>query len=207
MEFFRTVDISTSESISMRELISASVDLAERGGREVVAVKKHHNENEKSKGETREGANDPVTDGDYRSHVKIISGFRKTFPQLHVNYSRRLFSFCDHLLIDELQVVSEEHDEGKLDLSGVQSPNLHIKEVTDHTNFDEVVPVEELTVWVDPLDATQEYTGSFFNKSNHCDHFFNQKCCHFREFVAICHCYGVHSTQRRPDCRSHSQTL
>ena len=85
MTLCRSADISTRGSISVRELLSASVDLAERGGREVVAVKKQHNENQQSKGETKEGANDPVTDGDYRSHVQIISGLRKAFPQLHVS--------------------------------------------------------------------------------------------------------------------------
>ena len=57
------------------------------------------------------------------------------------------------------QLVSEEHNKESLDMSKVQQPDLHIQEVYDHTNFDEIVPVEELTVWVDPLDATQEYTG------------------------------------------------
>ena len=77
--------MSTTSSISIRELISASIDVAERGGREVVAVKKEHEEHQKSKGETKEGANDPVTDGDFRSHVKITSALRKTFPYLNVS--------------------------------------------------------------------------------------------------------------------------
>ena len=61
-----------------------------------------------------------------------------------------------------IQVVSEEHDQSKLDLSKVEPPNLHLEEISHHTNFDEIVPVNELTVWVDPLDATQEYTGNYF---------------------------------------------
>jgi len=55
------------------------------------------------------------------------------------------------------QLVSEEHDESKAPsgdlapLSGITGLQL--------TKDAEFVPKKDITVWIDPLDATQEYTG------------------------------------------------
>ena len=81
--------------ISLRELLSASIELAERGGEEVINVMKEKKLNEKSKGETREGANNPVTDGDMRSHEVIMHGFEVSFPKsLLVSVLRGPTGFC-----------------------------------------------------------------------------------------------------------------
>ena len=74
-------EASGSASISLRDLLSAGIELAERGGEQVKLVKKEKEMNEKSKGKTKEGANNPVTDGDMRSHEAIVHGFEVTFPK------------------------------------------------------------------------------------------------------------------------------
>ena len=39
---------------------------------------------EQSKGETREGVNDPLTQGDLESHRILVKGFKKAFPALNL---------------------------------------------------------------------------------------------------------------------------
>ena len=95
---------------------------------------------EESKGQTREGANNPVTQGDMLSHRAMFYGFKKGFPRLNV--------------------VSEEHDHGDVDLRNVKFPDISAIKLDDklHNKEDEFVSVGSLLVWIDPLDATQEYT-------------------------------------------------
>ena len=42
------------------------------------------NLDETSKGETKEGVNDPLTEGDLASHRIIVKGMMKAFPQLNL---------------------------------------------------------------------------------------------------------------------------
>eukprot|EP00912_Choanoflagellata_sp_UC4_P002073 UC4_evm1s1321 len=56
---------SDDERISLRELLSAAVDVAERGGREVINVKRGGDLHQKSKGTLLDGkVDDPVTAAD-----------------------------------------------------------------------------------------------------------------------------------------------
>ena len=67
---------------------------------------------EKSKGKTLEGANNPVTDGDMKSHIAMFYGLKKTF--------------------EGLNIISEEHNSAKVDMvsnhgrpQGVGGRRLH----------------------------------------------------------------------------------
>ena len=96
---------------------------------------------EESKGKTLEGANNPVTQGDLLSHRTMYYGFTKAYPRLNV--------------------VSEEHDHGDVDLADVKMPDTSSIKIDDKLAFgkgDELVSTGNLLVWIDPLDATQEYT-------------------------------------------------
>ncbi|XP_038047427.1 inositol monophosphatase 3-like [Patiria miniata] len=126
------------ERVSLRQLLSAGIEAAERGGLEVKKVREEHNLNEKSKGETREGANNPVTDGDMRSHKAIVHSLKKTFPLL--------------------KVVSEEKEVGGWDDSKITPLDTKRSDVVSVIPEDEMLPYDDITVWIDPLDATQEYT-------------------------------------------------
>lgn len=57
-----------------------------------------------------------------------------------------------------LNIVSEEKNRPNMNLSGVLPVQHSDAEVDASISNDELVPVDDITVWIDPLDATQEYT-------------------------------------------------
>lgn len=131
-----------SDLVNLKSLLKAAIYAAERGGKKIVEGK-NHELHVKSKGKTQEGANDPVTDADYASHCAMYYGLKNTFPKL--------------------AVVSEEHSskgdtvcEQQEPLETDAAPAAH--KMIEYFN-DEHVYTKDVTVWIDPLDATQEYTG------------------------------------------------
>jgi len=71
-------------------LIKASIEFAERGGDILVKIRDSADIGEKSKGTHDDvaagdiGGNDPVTDGDFQSHMAMTFAFKKYFPGAHV---------------------------------------------------------------------------------------------------------------------------
>ncbi|KAL5256632.1 hypothetical protein ACHWQZ_G011775 [Mnemiopsis leidyi] len=118
------------------EVLSAAIYLTEKAGRLVRDIREKDALDEQSKGETREGVNDPLTEGDLQSHRILVKGFKKAFPALNL--------------------VSEEHEEESVD--GVIPPSLFHPDVQKLLKSDPSISAEDITVWVDPLDATKEYT-------------------------------------------------
>ena len=70
----------------MKELLSVSIDLAQKGGVKVKQVREQHDMHEVQKGKTLEGVNELKTDGDMQSHIEIMYGFTKAFPGLEVYF-------------------------------------------------------------------------------------------------------------------------
>ncbi|XP_053739614.1 inositol monophosphatase 3 isoform X2 [Synchiropus splendidus] len=124
-------------SVNLRELLAVSVEAAVLGGREVKKVREENVLMEKSKGKTKEGASELLTLGDLRSHRRMFNLLRNTFPDVLVH--------------------SEEHD-NTVDKDATWSRDIPA-DILDKVNGRKEVPAESITVWIDPLDATQEYTA------------------------------------------------
>lgn len=124
--------------VDLRDLLAVSVEAAVLGGTEVKKVRDENSLMEKSKGKTREGASELLTMGDLQSHRKMFNLISNTFPDVTVN--------------------SEEHD-NTLDKAAAWSRDIPA-DILDKIEGGKEVPAESITVWIDPLDATQEYTES-----------------------------------------------
>jgi len=124
------------ERVDIKKLMSACIEVAEAGGKEVVRVRALHDIGERSKGQTREGANDPVTEGDMASHRVMFHGLKKAFPNLNI-------------ISEEHEPVDDNVPVPRLDLDGIRE-EVHI--------LGGEIEADRLTIWIDPLDATQEYT-------------------------------------------------
>ena len=57
-----------------------------------------------------------------------------------------------------LQVVSEEHDNKPVDFNQVSGVSKEMPEVDEIIKSDQSIPISDIAIWIDPLDATQEYT-------------------------------------------------
>lgn len=74
----------TLEKVEILGFSLMYVQVAEKGGQQVIAVKKESSLHVKSKGKTKEGVVDPVTDADFRSHCVMYHGLKKKFQNLKV---------------------------------------------------------------------------------------------------------------------------
>lgn len=75
-----------------------------------------------------------------QSHRAIVYGLEHAFPNL--------------------RIVSEEHDKGNYDPSNLKLPKMSPVMLNGNLDNleDDFVPSRNILVWVDPLDATKEYT-------------------------------------------------
>lgn len=123
--------LSSAETVSMRELLSVSIYLAELGGKELVKIFNSGSINTREK----TGADDLVTRGDHASHDIMYYGMKKAF--------------------DNINVVSEEESDSGHFNQEIEYRNTMLNRILV---ADELIPAETITVWIDPLDATKEYT-------------------------------------------------
>ena len=142
--------------INLRTLLVAAIQAAESGGKEVSRVWESARLESRSKGLTREGRRELVTRGDLASHKVMVHGLSATFPGLQV-------------ISEENETEDEEEDEAVEQVDFVKPFHLNnnpvvLSEELRALPFGITFPMKSVTVWIDPLDATQEYTESQANE-------------------------------------------
>lgn len=85
MESPKTDPGKNTGSVNLKRLLVAAVEVAIKGGKEIVAVRNTLNNGERSKGKTKEGVNDPVTKADYNSHCVMYYSLIHSFPKIKVS--------------------------------------------------------------------------------------------------------------------------
>lgn len=86
---------------------------------------------------------DPLTDADSKSHCVMKTGLHRLFPKIDI-------------ISEEDKTHGECQDTSAF--FDLDPTVIHESAVIP----DEMYNIEDISVWIDPLDATKEYTGNFF---------------------------------------------
>ena len=100
----------------------------------------------------------PPARGCHTSHCLVNILFFLQYLYMYILKSVYIYSTV-HNIIWHFQVVSEENDLKPVNFKSIPNVNTHVTEVESSITGDSSVPFNDVQVWVDPLDATQEYTG------------------------------------------------
>ena len=133
---------NSEKTLKISELLSASIYLAEHAGKVVRDVRLDKNSGIAEKLKTSSnGGKEYVTLGDQLSHQIITKGLKALWPNLPYRSEER-----------------DSHHHNAFSPNGVSIPPLYNPDVEAVSKNDEAVNIEDVSVWIDPLDATQEYT-------------------------------------------------
>lgn len=134
---------SSSKKINLRKLLIGAVQASKLGGKEILKVSSQLDFETKSKGRTIEGENEFFTAADVLSHCAIGFGLLRIFPNLNL--------------------ISEEDVQKKNCPENLGNFDLDPTFVTSANLPDIAASPEDITVWIDPLDATKEFTEKLFH--------------------------------------------
>jgi Golgi-resident PAP phosphatase len=129
--------------VNLRKLLIGLILASKQGGKEVIKISTKDDFQKKSKGKTKEGVDDPVTLADMNSHCRIANGLMRIFPQLNL--------------------ISEEEVEKKNCPDDDEFFDLDPSVLSSVSLPDENVALNDVAIWIDPLDATKEFTESLFH--------------------------------------------
>lgn len=150
-----TVDEGGSEGMGLHlratnratvpELMSAAIETLEGAGRLVVQARRAGPETLgiRSKGTTDVGVEDTLTVADLASHMYITTALHNVFPGLNIVSEEK----------DDAEVGSAVDAPASVSLTRLDTALMMIP------HGDEVdLGTQDVTVWIDPLDATREYS-------------------------------------------------
>jgi len=125
--------MQSSNTVDLGRLVSACIDLAQRAGAVIREVQKSGKLEVKQK-----GPDDPCTRADLAAQELIVGGLLHTWPKLSI-------------IGEEDTPMKQSELQPRLDL--VPSVPEHFKSVA----------VEDIAVFIDPLDATKEFTLGLYH--------------------------------------------
>lgn len=136
---------ANSDLINLNELYHVGDCLLREAGKEIVRIRGSSNGDEKFGMRMKADAS-VVTRADVRSHTIIVHTLESLFPGLTIN---------------------SEENEGELSDEELRH---YVTKCGTHTftrsDSDLLASLHDVNVWVDPLDATQEYSGNKNNNNN-----------------------------------------
>lgn len=140
---------TTPETIKISQLLSAAIFLTEEAGKKVVAVRKSPNPSIDAVNKNTDAAKtaDFVTLGDHLSQQVISTGLKSVWPSLRYRSEESEGSNLVPISVSNVPMINKEVSE-----------TLERYNTREKLDEEESVPLEEVGVWIDPLDATMEYT-------------------------------------------------
>lgn len=129
---------NVNSQVNLKDILITAVFATENGGQQVKRYA--DNFTIESKGETKEGSKISVTTADFKSHCAMLGIFKQRYPKL--------------------KIVSEESGT-KCNSKDEYDSIIDSKKTEFHLD-DTWVEAKDIQIWIDPLDATQEYTGKEF---------------------------------------------
>lgn len=139
----KSESLSNTQKVNLRKLVIGLILAASSGGQEVLKVSREPDFETKTKGLTKEGLQDFVTAADLKSHCNIATSLWRIFPNLNL------------ISEEDVQKKNCPAQENFFDLDPSVLSSVNLRDVN--------VAPEDLTVWIDPLDATKEFTEKLFH--------------------------------------------
>lgn len=141
--------------LKLSDLLAHCIVALQIAGQKVVNLSLAHNvqlDQVGSKGKTLEGADDIVTGADMESHHTILRTIKDSYRRLKVvSEEDNTDIFINTSAEDDILPVDRQ------EFAKMLRSNLHIIE-GQHADRGSLVAQHETLVWIDPLDATKEYS-------------------------------------------------
>lgn len=146
--------------IKLSDLLAHCLVALKIAGDKVVDLSLAHNDKIGligSKGKTLEGADDIVTGVDVKSHQLILSTIKDSYRRLNVVSEEDTTSMFDGMTVEDDILPID-----RVEFANLLRNNLHEIE-GPHPDRGSLISQEDTLVWIDPLDATKEYSENLTN--------------------------------------------
>lgn len=141
--------------IRLSDLLAHCIVALQIAGREVVKLSLVHNDQLNhvgSKGKTLEGVDDVVTGVDMKSHQIIVNTIKDSYRRLSVISEEDTTTAFEGLHLEDDILPIKRTEFARMLRVNLQDIEEH------HEDRSQLIAQHETLVWIDPLDATKEYS-------------------------------------------------